>query len=83
MPNDRLSYVHGGSLKPLLDETSGRVFDRAALQFPEREALVVCHRGTRRSEAELKQRVDRLIVDVASDVFSPISPTRCIASSHA
>ena len=52
------SYVHGASATPLLGETVGACFDRAANQAPEHEALVVAHQDIRWSYRQLKDRVD-------------------------
>jgi fatty-acyl-CoA synthase len=54
------SYVCGVSKIPLLGETIGEHFCRAALRWPQREALVVRHQNVRWNYAELKQRVDDL-----------------------
>jgi fatty-acyl-CoA synthase len=53
-----LSYVSGVSSKPLLGETIGVAFDKAAARWGGREALVVRQQGVRLTYAELKQRVD-------------------------
>ncbi|HEY3911715.1 MAG TPA: AMP-binding protein [Stellaceae bacterium] len=52
------SYVHGASETPLIGETIGVYFDRAALRYGERDALIVRHQQLRWSWRELKQRVD-------------------------
>jgi fatty-acyl-CoA synthase len=54
------SYVHGASQVPLIGETIGEHFDRVALKYREREALVVRHQGIRWTYGELKRRVDNL-----------------------
>lgn len=54
------SYVCGLSSMPLLGETIGVHFDRAASRWPHREALVVRHQDVRWNYAELQQRVDEL-----------------------
>jgi fatty-acyl-CoA synthase len=54
------SYVSGTSTVPLLGETIGVHFDRAAARYAGREALVSCHQGIRWTYAELKARVDGL-----------------------
>jgi fatty-acyl-CoA synthase len=54
------SYVSGTSTVPLLGETIGVHFDRAAARYANREALVVRHQGIRWTYAELKERVDGL-----------------------
>ncbi|HEY1261646.1 MAG TPA: AMP-binding protein, partial [Stellaceae bacterium] len=53
-----LSYVHGGSTTPLIGDTIGVYFDRVALRFAERDALVVRHQEIRWSWRALKERVD-------------------------
>ncbi|HET6934435.1 MAG TPA: AMP-binding protein [Candidatus Angelobacter sp.] len=54
------SYVSGTSSVPLLGETIGQHFDRAAARWPDREALVVRHQNVRWSYRELKHRADAL-----------------------
>lgn len=54
------SYVCGLSSMPLLGETIGAHFDRAASRWPDREALVVRHQDIRWNYTELQQRVDEL-----------------------
>ncbi|HEU0155068.1 MAG TPA: AMP-binding protein [Stellaceae bacterium] len=53
-----LSYVHGGSTTPLIGDTIGAYFDRTALRFAERDALIVRHQKIRWSWRALKERVD-------------------------
>jgi len=53
-----LSYVHGTSSSPLLGETIGACFDRAAGRWPDIEAVVVPHQGIRWTYRQLKQEVD-------------------------
>ena len=53
-----LSYVHGTSTAPLLGETIGACFDRAAGRWPDIEAVVVPHQGIRWTYRQLKQEVD-------------------------
>ena len=55
-----LSYVCGCSTVPLLGETIGVHFERAAEQFAGRDALVVRHQKIRWTYAELKEKVDAL-----------------------
>ena len=57
---EKPSYVHGGSLTPLIGETIGAHFDRMAAKYAARDALVVRHQDVRWSWAELKRRVDNL-----------------------
>ena len=54
----QLSYVHGASETPLIGETIGNYFDRAAERYGARDALIVRHQDIRWSWRELKQRVD-------------------------
>jgi fatty-acyl-CoA synthase len=60
MTNRGLSYVHGASDVPLLGETIGDFFDRAAARWGGREALVVRHQNIRWTYGELAKRVDAL-----------------------
>src|SRR5246127_3650353 len=54
------SYVRGADTPPLLNETIGQRFTRAALSWPEREALVVRHQNIRWTFAELAARAENL-----------------------
>ncbi|HUI79034.1 MAG TPA: AMP-binding protein [Bryobacteraceae bacterium] len=54
------SYVCGTSSVPLIGETIGVHFDRAAARWSNLEALVVRHQNIRWTYAELKRRVDDL-----------------------
>jgi fatty-acyl-CoA synthase len=52
------SYVHGTSATPLIGDTLGVHFDKAAARWPDRDALIVRHQKVRWTYAELKRRVD-------------------------
>src|SRR5580698_3783540 len=54
----RLSYVHGASGTPFIDDTIGVHFDRIVERFGERDALIVRHQQIRWTYRELKERVD-------------------------
>ncbi|MDE3159948.1 MAG: AMP-binding protein, partial [Acidobacteriota bacterium] len=54
------SYVCGTGSMPLIGETIGSHFDRAAARWAGREALVVRHQQIRWTYAELKTHVDAL-----------------------
>ena len=54
------SYVCGVTKIPLLGETIGAHFDRAAAQWASKEALVARHQGIRWSYGELRERVEAL-----------------------
>jgi fatty-acyl-CoA synthase len=54
-----LSYSHGPSLVPLLGETIGDALNRAAAQFPNRDALIVRHQGIRFTYEQLLGEVNR------------------------
>ena len=54
------SFVHGASTTPLLYETIGQAFDRAAAAHASQDALVVVHQNIRWTYAALKERVDTL-----------------------
>ena len=60
MPQLTESYVHGASATPLIDETIGVHFDKAAERWPGREALIVRHQDICWTYAELRRKVDRL-----------------------
>jgi fatty-acyl-CoA synthase len=65
------SYVSGTSTLPLLGETIGVRFDRAAARYAGREALVVRHQGIRWTYAELKERVDGLAAGLLATGLEP------------
>jgi fatty-acyl-CoA synthase len=52
------SYSHGTSDTPLLGDTIGANFERAAARFPDRPALVSRHQDVRLTYAELDAAVD-------------------------
>ncbi|MDH3601864.1 MAG: AMP-binding protein, partial [Candidatus Tectomicrobia bacterium] len=52
------SYVHGTSAIPLLGDTIGVHFDKAAMRWPAAEALVVRHQNIRWTFRELQREVD-------------------------
>ena len=52
------SYVHGAAPVPLIGETVGVHFDKAALRWGASDALIVRHQNVRWTYAELKRRVD-------------------------
>ena len=60
MPQLTQSYVPGASATPLIGETIGVHFDKAAARWPDGEALVVRHQDIRWTYAELQREVDRL-----------------------
>src|SRR5271167_1175244 len=56
------SYVHGASPTPLSGETIGRLLRRAALEGPDRPALVTRHQGVRWTYADLLRRSEDLAI---------------------
>ena len=52
------SYVHGVSETPLIGDTIGGHFDKAAARWGERDALIVRHQNVRWTYGELKTKVD-------------------------
>jgi fatty-acyl-CoA synthase len=65
------SYVSGTSTLPLIGETIGNCFDRAASRWPEREALVVRHQGIRWTWAQLQERVNALAAGLLARGLRP------------
>jgi fatty-acyl-CoA synthase len=53
-----LSYVHGAVGTPLIGQTVGVHFDRAAARWGDRPALIVREQGVRWTYAMLKEQVD-------------------------
>jgi fatty-acyl-CoA synthase len=60
MHNLTQSYVHGASSTPLIGDTIGVHFDKAAMRWPDAEALVVRHQNIRWTYSELQQQVDAM-----------------------
>ena len=58
--SNRMSYIHGASLTPMIGETIGANFDRIVASYPERDAVVVRHQDVRWTYAEFGARVDRV-----------------------
>lgn len=56
------SYMCGDATQALIYDTIGNCFDRTAEQYPDQQALVVCHQNIRWSYRELQQKVDRLAI---------------------
>src|SRR5271166_4566137 len=52
------SYVHGASSVPLIGETLGVHFDKAAARWADRDALISRQQNVRWSYGELKAKVD-------------------------
>ncbi len=65
------SYVHGACDIPLLGDTIGRLFDKTAERWGDREALVVRHQNIRWSYAELKREVDALAAGLVALGLEP------------
>lgn len=65
------SYVRGPDTPPLLNETIGRRFTRAALAWPDREALVVRHQSIRWTYKELANRVEDLAAGLLALGLNP------------
>jgi fatty-acyl-CoA synthase len=65
------SYVRGADTPPLINETIGQRFARAALLWPEREALVVRHQNIRWTYKELAERVEVLAAGLLSLGLEP------------
>lgn len=57
--NENLSHVVGFTDAPLLELTIGQVLANAAIQSPDREALISCHQGIRLTYRELDEQSDR------------------------
>jgi fatty-acyl-CoA synthase len=52
------SYAHGVSSTPLIGDTIGVYFDKSAVRWPDRPALIVRRQNVRWTYRELKERVD-------------------------
>jgi fatty-acyl-CoA synthase len=65
------SYVHGASTVPLIGDTIGVHFDKAAARWRDSDALVVRHQKIRWSYGELKHRVDAFAAGLLSLGLEP------------
>ncbi|HEY5717117.1 MAG TPA: AMP-binding protein, partial [Motiliproteus sp.] len=59
MTSQLKSYTSATSSTPLIGDTIGDLFDKIVAQYPNNEALVVCHQGIRWTYRQLQQEVDR------------------------
>ncbi|NWV33948.1 ACSF2 synthetase, partial [Grantiella picta] len=53
------SYIQGPSDIPLLDKTVGQCLEETVERFPDREALVFCRDGVRKTFAQFREEVDQ------------------------
>jgi fatty-acyl-CoA synthase len=60
MAAEALSYLHGASPVPLLGETIGENLDRTVARFPDRDAVVSVHQGSRLSYAQFHAAVEEV-----------------------
>src|SRR3984893_9405793 len=65
------SYVHGASSVPLIGETIGEHFDKAAARWPDCAALIVRQQNIRWSYGELKARTDACAVGLVALGLAP------------
>lgn len=56
-PKVTSSYIQGPSDIPLLDKTVGQCLEETVERFPDREALVFCRDGLRKTFAQFKEEV--------------------------
>jgi fatty-acyl-CoA synthase len=71
MPVSPQSYVHGACARPLLGETIGTNLERSVEQWPDRDAVIVCHQGVRWSYADLNDAVDELAAGLLAIGLEP------------
>lgn len=67
----RTSHVRGRAAPPLIGESIGRHLEIVCRRWPERPALVACHRGIRKSYGELLDDVDRLAAGLLAGGLQP------------
>ncbi|NXS91807.1 ACSF2 synthetase, partial [Jacana jacana] len=60
------SYIQGTSDIPLLDKTMGQCLDETVERFPDRDAVVFCQDGIRKTFAQFKEAVDRAAAGLLS-----------------
>ena len=65
------SYIQGASSVPLIGETIGVHFDRAAARWRDRSALFVRHQNVRWTYGELQERVDALAAGLVALGLAP------------
>ena len=65
------SYVHGVSMTPLIGETIGVHFDKAAARWGERDALIVRQQNVRWTYRELQAKVDALAAGLLALGLAP------------
>ncbi|NXY86500.1 ACSF2 synthetase, partial [Alcedo cyanopectus] len=53
------SYIQGSSDIPLLTKTVGQCLDEAVERFPDRDAVVFCRDGIRKTFAQFKEEIDQ------------------------
>ncbi|XP_039572216.1 medium-chain acyl-CoA ligase ACSF2, mitochondrial isoform X2 [Passer montanus] len=58
-PKVTSSYIQGPTDIPLLDKTMGQCLEETVERFPDREALVFCRDGVRKTFAQFKEEVDQ------------------------
>ncbi|RMB92297.1 hypothetical protein DUI87_31409 [Hirundo rustica rustica] len=58
-PKGTNSYIQGPTDVPLLDKTMGQCLEETVARFPNREALVFCRDGVRKTFAQFKEEVDQ------------------------
>lgn len=59
-PKVTSSYIQGPTDIPLLDKTTGQCLEETAERFPDRQALVFCRDGVRKTFAQFKEEVSAL-----------------------
>jgi len=65
------SYVHGASTVPLIGDTIGAYFDKAARLWRDRPALIVRQQNVRWTYGELQERIDALAAGLLALGLSP------------
>uniref|UniRef100_A0A8C3UJY3 Medium-chain acyl-CoA ligase ACSF2, mitochondrial n=1 Tax=Catharus ustulatus TaxID=91951 RepID=A0A8C3UJY3_CATUS len=58
-PKVTSSYIQGRTDIPLLDKTMGQCLEETVERFPDRQALVFCRDGVRKTFAQFKEEVDQ------------------------
>ena len=73
MIKQQQSHVQGASEPPIIEVTVGAMLSRAAVEWPQEEALVSVEQGLRWSYAEFNRQVDLLAAGLQPVLECPVA----------